>query len=235
VGRLSKVSTHRFRTERRRRVLPSVYSSCVETKIFSYAGDICSQRVALGDLVTSIIDLSVSDKAGYTIGRPRYTLLLWYFVGSPLMSSYWLPFSAFKVFILRLFGANIGKGVYLKPGIKVKFPWRLTVGDYSWIGEDAWIDNMAEVSIGSHACVSQGAYLCTGNHDWASPCMKLFTRPVRIGDGAWVAARSTVCPGVTVGNGAILTVASVAGKSIPPLQVWSGSPATYSRDRVIES
>jgi putative colanic acid biosynthesis acetyltransferase WcaF len=147
------------------------------------------------------------------------------------VKSYFVPSSSLKIAVLRLFGAKIGTGVYLKPGIKVKFPWRLKVGNYSWIGEDVWIDNMAQVTVGSNSCVSQGSYICTGNHDWSSDNMRLFTKPVSIEDGAWVAARSTVCPGVTIGEGSILTVSSVAGKSIPPFQIWSGSPAVYLRDR----
>jgi putative colanic acid biosynthesis acetyltransferase WcaF len=177
------------------------------------------------------VDLSVPDNSDYKVGRSKFSWALWYFFGAPIVKSYFLPFSRLKVIILRLFGAQIGSGVYMKPGVKVKFPWRLKVGDYSWIGEDVWIDNMAQVTIGSNACVSQGSYICTGNHNWSSHNMKLFTRPVAIEDGAWVAAHSTVCPGVTIGECAILTFSSVAGKSIPPFQIWSGSPAVYQRDR----
>ncbi len=182
----------------------------------------------------SPVNLSVPDNSAYIVGRTRLVWALWYFLGAPILKSYFLPSSSLKILILRLFGATIGTGVYLKPGIKVKFPWRLKIGNHSWVGEDVWIDNMAEVSIGNHACVSQGCYLCTGNHNWSSRNMKLFTKPVRIEDGAWVAANSTVCPGVTIGEAAILTVSSVAGKSIPPFQIWSGSPAAYLRDRTFE-
>jgi putative colanic acid biosynthesis acetyltransferase WcaF len=181
--------------------------------------------------LSSPVDLRTSDNSGYTVGRSKLTWALWYFLGAPIVKSYFLPSSSLKIALLRLFGAKIGIGVYMKPGIKVKFPWRLIVGNYSWIGEDVWIDNMAPVTIGANACISQGSYICTGNHDWSSHNMKLFTKPVSIEDGAWVAAHSTVCPGVTIGEAAILTVSSVAGKSIPPFQIWSGSPAVYLRDR----
>jgi putative colanic acid biosynthesis acetyltransferase WcaF len=181
------------------------------------------------------VNLSVPDNSEYAVGRSMFVWTLWYVFGAPILKSYFLPFSSLKIAILRLFGARLGNGVYLKPGIKVKFPWRLTVGDHSWIGEDVWIDNMEEVSVGSHVCISQGSYLCTGNHNWSSHNMKLFTRPIRIEDGVWVSARSTVCPGVTIGEAAILTVSSVAGKSIPPFQVWSGAPAVYMRDRKFDT
>ena len=137
--------------------------------------------------------------------------------------------------MLRLFGARIGKSVYVKPGVRVKFPWFLTVGDYCWIGEDAWIDNLAEVRIGANVCVSQGAYLCTGNHDWSTSNMKLFRRPIALEEGCWVGARATVCPGVTVGEGAVLSVGSVAVRDVPPWEVWAGHPAIYVRERVIRS
>ena len=85
--------------------------------------------------------------------------MLWYFFGLPLLRSYYAPVSALKCAILRLFGANIGQGVYIKPGVRVKFPWYLAVGDYCWFGEDLWIDNLAPVTIGSNVCISQAAYV----------------------------------------------------------------------------
>jgi putative colanic acid biosynthesis acetyltransferase WcaF len=121
--------------------------------------------------------------------------------------------------------------VYAKPGLRVKFPWYLTVGDHCWIGEDVWIDNLAPVNIGSHVCVSQMAYLCTGNHDWKTTNMKLFRRPIVLKDGCWVGARATVCPGITIGTAAILTVGSVAGKDVPQYEIWGGNPAVFLRKR----
>src|SRR3954471_9932190 len=135
---------------------------------------------------TCIVDLSVPDNSEYDVGRSRLVWALWYFLGSPIVKSNLLPFSSLKRFVLKSFGARIGKGVYIKPGVRVKFPWYLTVGDHSWIGEDAWIDNLAQVYIGSHVCISQAAYLCTGNHDWSTPNMKLFRRPITLQDGCWV-------------------------------------------------
>ncbi len=103
----------------------------------------------------------------YTPGATILRQLLWYFIGAPLVRSYWLPVTSFKVWLLRCFGAKIGQQVTIKPGVKVKFPWRLTVGDYVWIGENAWLDNVAPITIDSHVCLSQDVYLCTGNHDYS--------------------------------------------------------------------
>jgi putative colanic acid biosynthesis acetyltransferase WcaF len=150
-----------------------------------------------------------------------------------VLRSYCLPFSSIKVLILRVFGARVGRGVYIKPGVKVKFPWLLTIKDHAWIGEDVWIDNLAQVSIGSHVCISQAAYLCTGNHDWTTPNLKLFRRPITLEDGCWVGARAIVCPGAIVGTCSIVTIGSVAADGIPPYEIWGGNPARYLRERVV--
>ena len=179
------------------------------------------------------INLSKPDNSEYAIGRSRFTWAAWYFLGAPIVGSRMLPISRLKVAVLRLFGASIGSGVYLKPGIRVKFPWYLTVGNYCWIGEDVWIDNLAQVIIGDSVCISQQAYLCTGNHDWTTPNMKLFRRPIVLHDGCWVGARATVCPGVTIGKAAVLAVGSVAAKDIPSHEIWTGNPAAFVRKRII--
>jgi putative colanic acid biosynthesis acetyltransferase WcaF len=158
----------------------------------------------------------------YTPGAPYWKQLLWYFLGSPLVQSYWLPWSGLKVALLRLFGATVGIGVRVKPGVMVKFPWRLSLGDYIWLGEAVWIDNIAPVTIESHVCISQGVYLCTGNHDWNHQAFKLMPAGIEIGRGSWIAARAVVGPGVVVGAGAVLTLGGVTGRS---LTVYAGNPA----------
>lgn len=181
-----------------------------------------------------LIDLSRTDNSEYQVGRSRLVWAAWHFVGAPVLRSNLLPIADFKCFILRLFGARIGIGVNIKPGVRVKFPWYLSVGDYSWIGEDVWIDNLALVSIGRNVCISQGAYLCTGNHDWKSWNMRLFRRPIILQDGCWVGAQSRLCPGVTLGLGSIAAVGSVITKDIPAFEIWAGNPAHYVRQRTID-
>jgi putative colanic acid biosynthesis acetyltransferase WcaF len=161
----------------------------------------------------------------YTPGAPYWKQLLWYFIGSPLVQSYWLPMSALKVWLLRCFGAEIGQGVRIKPGVRVKFPWRLAIGDYVWLGEDAWIDNLALVTIESHVCISQGVYLCTGNHDWSHPHFELKTAGIHLEESSWIAARAVIGPGVTVGKGAVLVLGGVTGRSLDPMTIYSGNPA----------
>ena len=171
----------------------------------------------------------------YTPGAPLWKQLLWYFLGEPLFRSYWLPFSSFKVLILRRFGAQIGQQVRIKPGVRVKFPWRLTVGDYVWIGENTWLDNIATITIESHVCLSQDVYLCTGNHDWSHPDFKLMPASIYIEQGSWLAARAVVGPGVTVGQGAVLCLGGVAGRSLQPMTIYAGNPAQAIKQRIISS
>lgn len=180
-----------------------------------------------------VIQLSKFDNSSYNPGRGILTRSLWFFLASPVVRSSVMPSSSLRTFLLRAFGAQIGEGVVWKPGLHVKHPWRLTVGDHSWIGEDCWIDSIVDITIGSNTCVSQGAYLCTGNHDWSDPTFGLRLSPIVIGDGAWIGAQAVVCPGVTVEDLAILTAGSVAAKSIPAAEVHGGNPAVYLRRRAI--
>ena len=177
-------------------------------------------------------DLGNYSARGFTRGRPAIVEALWILVQALFVSSS-LPGSGHRRLLLRAFGARIGAGVVLKPRIRVKFPWRLTIGEHSWIGEDAWIDNLAEVTIGADCCISQGAYLCTGSHDWASPGFDLITRAITLEPGVWIAARATVGPGVTAGRGAVLGMASAATRDLDPWTVYAGVPATAVRQRII--
>jgi putative colanic acid biosynthesis acetyltransferase WcaF len=182
-----------------------------------------------------LVDLSKPDNSDYVKSRSSFVWAIWHFLGAPLLRSNLLPISALKCIVLRLFGAKVGRGVYIKPGVNVKFPWHLEIGDYCWVGEGAWIDNLAPVTIGSHVCISQGVYLCTGNHDWKSPNMKLFLRPIILQNGCWIGAKATICPGVKVSTGSVIAVGSVLTKDIPSYQVWAGNPAHYVRDRIVNS
>ncbi|MBW4575252.1 MAG: WcaF family extracellular polysaccharide biosynthesis acetyltransferase [Aphanothece sp. CMT-3BRIN-NPC111] len=169
----------------------------------------------------------------YTPGAPYWKQLFWYFLGEPLVRSHWLPNSFLKVWILRSFGSKIGQQVRIKPGVRVKFPWRLTVGDYVWIGENAWLDNLAHITLESHVCLSQDVYLCTGNHDWTRPDFQLITAEIYIEQGSWIAARATIGPGVRVGRGSILSLGSVTGRSLQPMTIYAGNPAQPIKKRVI--
>jgi len=160
-------------------------------------------------------------------GRGVLVRTIWYFVSLLLFESGWFLLSGPKRAILRMFGAQIGQNVSIKPHVQIKFPWKLVVGDHSWIGEGSWIDNLAEVRIGSHVCISQGVYFCTGSHDHNSRGFELITRPIEVGNGAWIATRSTLLPGITVGANAIVAAGSVVHKDVPAATMVGGAPAKH--------
>ena len=181
------------------------------------------------------VDLSSPDSSELVRGQSLFVEALWFFLGAPIVASRVVPWPKLRVALLRWFGAKIGVNVYMKPGVRVKFPWYLSIGDHCWIGEEVWIDNLAPVSIAPHVCVSQGVYLCTGNHDWSQRNMRLFKKPIHLETGSWVGARGVVCPGVTIAEGAILTAGSVATKDIPRFEIHTGNPATFARIRVLKA
>jgi putative colanic acid biosynthesis acetyltransferase WcaF len=154
---------------------------------------------------------------------------MWLFVSLFVTSSF--PGSAIRIWLLELFGATIAAGVVLKPCVKIKFPWRLSIGENSWIGEGVWLDNLAQVDIGSDCCLSQGVYVCTGNHDWNSETFDLVTEPVSIRDGSWVGAFARIAPGLTLGENAVVAMGSVIVGDVPADTVFGGNPATLIKAR----
>jgi len=181
-------------------------------------------------LLPNKMRLDLYNNKWFDRGKPVWVESLWLVVQAIFIQS-WIPGAKYRVALLRQFGAHIGKGVDIKPGVKVKFPWRLKIGDHSWIGEDVWLDNLAPITIGSHCCISQGVYLCTGSHNWKSVRFDLITEPIEIKNDVWLAAKSMVGPGVTVENGAILTLGSVATKDLKAGWIHQGNPAVPIRKR----
>jgi putative colanic acid biosynthesis acetyltransferase WcaF len=177
------------------------------------------------------VELATFRTDGYSPGRSVVVRAVWFLVGLPVLRSSLNPLSGVKRTLLRLFGANVGAGVVIKPGVRVKNPWLLTVGRDCWLGEDCWIDNLVPVTIGDNVCISQGAYLCTGNHDWSDSSFAYRLAPINLRDGCWVGARSLVGPGVTLGSGAVLTAGSAAYQSIPDWEIHSGCPAAFVKVR----
>lgn len=170
--------------------------------------------------------------ARFERGRSRLQEATWRVVQAAFVSSF-LPGSRLRAAILRAFGARIGRGVVFKPRLRVTFPWRLEIGDHCWIGENVWIDNLAQVRIGDQCCVSQDVYLCTGSHDWTKPEFDLILKPIAVADQAWLAARSSVAPGATIGQGAVLAFGAVAFGDLAPWTVHQGNPAQPTRRRAL--
>jgi len=179
------------------------------------------------------IDLSHYSKNGYTPGRSTWIRGLWYMVNClfficPLSTNY-----AVKRTLLRWFGAHVGRRVIIKPGVNIKYPWFLTIGDNTWIGERVWIDNLAKVEIGNNVCLSQGAMIECGNHDYTSPNFDLITNKIEIADGAWVGAQAMVLAPCSIHKRAVLLSGSVATGELQSDTIYQGHPAEKKKDRVI--
>jgi putative colanic acid biosynthesis acetyltransferase WcaF len=183
--------------------------------------------------MNNIVNLGKYNRGSYLVGASPVKCCLWYVVSGLFFESKWFHLIKFKILVLKSFGANLGWNCVIKPNVKIKYPWKLSVGDYTWLGEDVWIDNVYEVSIGCNVCISQGAKIVTGNHFYNDPCFRLKANHVVIEDGVWLCAFSIVGPGVVCRSHSVLTLGSVASNILESYCVYSGSPAKQIRSRVI--
>jgi len=148
----------------------------------------------------------------------------WFLFGKPICASS-LPGTWWRCLLLTAYGARIGVGVRIKPRVQVTSPWLLRIGNWCWLGEELWIDNLALVQIGSQVCLSQGVYLCTGNHDYRRSSFDLRLGPITVNSEAWIAAKSVLAPGVTVGSGAVVSLGAVVLDDVPSRSIVRGNPA----------
>jgi putative colanic acid biosynthesis acetyltransferase WcaF len=165
-----------------------------------------------------MMKLALFSSRDFHRGAPRVKEAAWLFLLGTLIES-WLPGSGWRCWLLRRFGAKIGDRVTIKPHVRVKFPWRLEIADDVWIGEAVWIDNLGTVTIGHDVCISQGAYLCTGSHDWEKPTFDLIVRPIEISSHAWIGAMARLAPGTRVGEGTIVGMGVLVSGELAPYQV----------------
>ncbi len=178
------------------------------------------------------VDLGKFDNSNYKPGS-YFIRVLWYFVNILILKNSLISSSFLKKRVLRFFGAKIGKGVIIKPSVNIKYPWKLKIGDHCWIGENVWIDNLDNLEIGDNVCISQGALLICGNHDYKSTTFDLITSPIVIEDGVWICAKAIVSSGVRLKSHSILTIGSVATKDLDPYSINKGNPAIKIKDRFI--
>ena len=181
------------------------------------------------------VDLSKYNNDWYKPGASLLKRFFWYYTNRLFFQSYWLPSSSLKVFLLKMFGAKVGKGCNIKPGVNIKYPWKLIIGNYCWIGEGVWIDNLAEVNIEDHVCLSQGAFLLFGNHDFKKISFDLIVKPIHLEHGSWVGAKSIVVPGVRMHSHSILSAGSVLTANADEYSIYQGNPAIKVKERHIES
>lgn len=179
------------------------------------------------------VDLSKFSNAWYKPGN-IILRILWYITDMIFFSTS-LPFPSFlKVTLLKFYGAKVGKGIKIKPNVKIKYPWFLEIGNNVWIGEYVWIDNLTDVKIGNNVCISQGAYILTGNHNYKKESFELMIKPVIIEDGVWIGAKVVVCPGVKLKSHSVISAGSVVTKDTEPYTIYQGNPAKEIRKRIIE-
>jgi putative colanic acid biosynthesis acetyltransferase WcaF len=179
------------------------------------------------------INLSSYNNDNFFHGRSILIRFLWIVVSRIFFETV-IPFPSYlKSKLLVLFGAKIGKGLVIKPSIKIKQPWFLEIGDHCWIGERVWIDNLVRVKLASNVCLSQGVYLLTGNHNYKKSSFDLMTSEINIEDGVWLGAKCMVGPGVNCYSHSLLTAGSITFKNLDAYCIYEGNPARVKRIREI--
>src|SRR5688572_19747653 len=166
---------------------------------------------------------------------PPLKLALWYVVSFVIFQNALFPFYGLKRSLLRVFGAKVGEGVFIKPNVNIKYPWLLQLGNHIWIGEGVWIDNLGLTIIQDNVCLSQGCYLVTGNHNYKKAGFDLLINKIVLEDGVWIGAKAIVSPGVTCQSHSVLTLGSVATHNLDPYTIYQGNPAMKVKCREIET
>lgn len=180
------------------------------------------------------VDLSRFDNSHYKVGAGVIKYTLWYFVNALFFINPCFPFRAPKPWILRLFGAKVGKGVVIHPRVNIKFPWKLTIGNHCWIGQCAWLDNIDQLTLEDNVVISQGAMIIMGSHDYKKVDYPTIHKPVVLEEGSWVGAGAMVLLGVRLKTHSVLAASSVATTDLEPYMIYRGNPARPARERVIE-
>lgn len=151
---------------------------------------------------------------GYDKGRGLLWQATWFAVQNLLFGSWWCP-KALRPRLLRMFGATVGENAFIRHNVRVLWPWKLSLGDNTLIGEDVWLLNLERITIGSDVCLSQGAFLCTGSHDRGSADFAYDNGPIEIKSGVWVATQALILRGVTVGTGSVVGARAVVRHDVP--------------------
>lgn len=160
-------------------------------------------------------NLGSFDASAYDRGRNKIWQVLWFVFSFLIFQKFWFP-NSLRSKSLRLFGAKIGQRVFIRHDVRIMWPWKLEIGSDCWLGEGARLINLENISIGDNVCISQEAMLCTGSHDHRKSNFPYRNKPITILDGAWIAARATVLPGVTVGAQSVVAAREIARKDVPP-------------------
>jgi putative colanic acid biosynthesis acetyltransferase WcaF len=177
------------------------------------------------------LDISSNRLATKYSRKEMLRRMLWS-IGEVLFTFSPRPCFAWRRALLRCFGASVGRHVHFYPSSRIYFPWNLTVGDWSAIGEDAFIYNLGSVTLGQSTTISHRAHLCAGTHDYTQPDLPLLKPPIVIRDSAWVCADAFIGPGVTVGEGAVVAARAVVVRDVAPWTIVAGNPASFIKQRI---
>lgn len=168
-------------------------------------------------------------------GRSAVIVQLWWCVQATFFA--WSPqfMYGWRRFLLRLFGAKIGQSVLIRPSVRITYPWKLQIGNYSWIGDNVELYTLGEIIIGANTVVSQGSYLCTGSHDFSLHSFDIFQKPIHVGNQVWIATDVFVAPGITIGDAAVVGTRSTVLSDLPEAMICYGNPAKPMKPRVMRS
>lgn len=177
-----------------------------------------------------VINLADAPGERQAWGRPVGVVYLWSAVELIFVSNPWQISSRLRTLVLRAFGAKIGAGVIFRPRTRVKFPWKLSIGANSWIGEGVWIHNQDQITIGSNVVISQETFLTTGSHAHRTD-MGLITKPIVVGDGAWITSRCIILGGSNVGENCLILPGTVVSGTMLPGKKYGSLQAEVLGDR----
>jgi putative colanic acid biosynthesis acetyltransferase WcaF len=166
-------------------------------------------------------------------GKPAWKVQVWWIVQAVFINLSPQFMYGWRRFLLRCFGANIGRGVLIRPRVHIQYPWKVSVGDYSWIGDEVVLYSLGDIRIGRNTVISQKSYLCAGTHNYLSPDFSIEAKPVTIEDECWLATDVFVAPGVTIGKGTVVGARSSVFSSLPAGKICFGTPAKIVRNRTI--
>jgi len=166
--------------------------------------------------------------------KNRLSRVLWNVICLAFFKYTPAPLHSWRIWILKIFGAKIGNGVHVYPGVKIWAPWNLELGDECGIANNAILYSQGIIKVGKRSVISQGAHLVAGTHDYTKSGFPLITKPIHIGDHVWIAAEAFVHPGTTIGDGTVVGARSVVSKDLPPWMVCSGFPCIPIKERKLD-
>ncbi|NJL86134.1 MAG: colanic acid biosynthesis acetyltransferase WcaF [Leptolyngbyaceae cyanobacterium SM1_1_3] len=183
----------------------------------------------------ALVDLRRYDQSWFVPGRPRWLIMLWWLVQAIAFPLTLHAHHAPRRRLLRWFGASIGEGVVIRPTARFTYPWKVTIGNYSWIGDDVVLYSLDTIQIGCHCVVSQKSYLCTGSHNSSDPTFRLETAPILIENGVWIATDCFIGPGVSIGANTLIGTRSSVFSNQPQQHICWGTPCRPVRSRMIQN